>query len=61
MLIRWLKEVWLHDTDPKTDSSFLIPSPQMTDERFMDAVIYICRHTKDGAWGFIINQSLPIA
>ncbi|OOR83819.1 YqgE/AlgH family protein [Moraxella canis] len=38
---------------------FLIPSPQMTDERFMDAVIYICRHTKEGAWGFIINQPLP--
>lgn len=37
---------------------FLIPSQQMDDERFTDALIYICRHNADGAWGFIINQPL---
>ncbi len=37
---------------------FLIPSAQMTDERFEGAVIYICRHTPEGAWGFVINQPL---
>lgn len=28
----------------------------MNDERFFDSLIYICRHGKDGAWGFIVNQ-----
>ena len=37
---------------------FLIASGQMPDERFFDALIYICRHTPDGAWGFIVNQPL---
>lgn len=37
---------------------FLVPTPQMRDERFIDKVIYICRHTTDGAWGFIINDPL---
>lgn len=38
---------------------FLIPSPTMSDERFGEALIYVCRHTKEGAWGFIINKPLP--
>ncbi len=37
---------------------FLIPSPAMNDERFYDALIYICRHTADGAWGFVVNRPL---
>lgn len=37
---------------------FLMPTDKMTDERFFDALLYICRHTKDGAWGFIINKPL---
>lgn len=28
----------------------------MDDERFFDSVIYICRHSNNGSWGFIINQ-----
>lgn len=35
---------------------FLLPTAQMQDERFFDALIYICRHSKEGAWGFIVNQ-----
>lgn len=35
---------------------FLIPTAQMHDKRFFDALIYICRHNQDGAWGFIVNQ-----
>ena len=38
---------------------FLVPSPSMSDERFKDALIYICRHSSAGAWGFIINQTHP--
>lgn len=38
---------------------FLVPSPSMDDERFRDALIYICRHSSAGAWGFIINQTHP--
>lgn len=37
---------------------FLLPSPTMDDERFFDAMIYVCRHTHQGAWGFIVNQPL---
>lgn len=37
---------------------FLAPSIQMDDERFIDTLIYICKHNADGAWGFIINQPL---
>lgn len=37
---------------------FLIPSPSMDDDRFAGALIYVCRHTADGAWGFIINQPM---
>ncbi len=35
---------------------FLLPTEAMQDARFFDCVLYICRHTKDGAWGFIINK-----
>lgn len=31
----------------------------MDDDRFVDTVIYLCHHTDNGAWGFIINQPLP--
>lgn len=40
---------------------FLLASPDMPDDRFVDALIYVCRHTADGAWGFIVNQPLPIS
>lgn len=30
----------------------------MPDERFVNSLIYVCRHTPDGAWGFIVNQPL---
>lgn len=35
---------------------FLLPTARMQDERFFDALIYICRHHNDGAWGFIVNR-----
>lgn len=28
----------------------------MGDERFFGSLLYICKHSKDGAWGFIINK-----
>ncbi|MDO4699799.1 MAG: YqgE/AlgH family protein [Moraxella sp.] len=36
----------------------LIASEQMPDERFVGALIYLCRHTPDGAWGLMVNQPL---
>lgn len=35
---------------------FLLPTQKMSDERFFDTLIYICRHSSEGTWGFIINQ-----
>ncbi len=38
---------------------FLIPSQTIDDDRFVDALIYICRHqSQEGAFGFIINKPL---
>ncbi|MFC0820902.1 YqgE/AlgH family protein [Moraxella marmotae] len=37
---------------------FLLPSTQMADDRFTDALIYLCRHNADGAWGFVVNRPL---
>lgn len=42
----------------KLTHHFLLPSPSMPDERFADALIYLCRHNKQGAWGFIVNKPL---
>lgn len=35
---------------------FLIPTEHMNDERFFGSLIYICRHSADGAWGFVVNK-----
>ena len=40
---------------------FLLPSPSMPDERFVDALIYVCRHSTDGAWGFVVNKPLSVS
>ena len=36
----------------------LVAMPQMLDERFAKAVIYMCAHTEDGAMGLIVNKIL---
>jgi putative transcriptional regulator len=36
----------------------LIAMPQMQDARFHKTVLYICRHTSDGAMGLVINKVL---
>lgn len=40
-------------------NQFLLPTAQMNDPRFFDALILVCRHSSDGAWGFIVNQPNP--
>lgn len=37
---------------------FLIPSETMSDERFVEALIYVCHHSPQGAWGLIVNQPI---
>ena len=32
--------------------------PNMLDERFYKAVIYICAHSKEGSMGIIINKEI---
>lgn len=34
----------------------LIAMPQMQDERFTRAVVYVCAHSAEGAMGLVINQ-----
>ncbi len=38
--------------------NFLIAVPQLDDPNFKRAVILLCEHTKDGAFGLIINKIL---
>lgn len=38
---------------------FLIATPGMQDERFVESVVYLVGHGDDGAMGLVINQSLP--
>ncbi len=40
---------------------FLIAAPQLSDPRFAEALIYICRHDKQGALGLMINRPLEHA
>lgn len=37
---------------------FLVAMPDMADERFHDAVIYLVGHGEEGAMGLVVNQSL---
>lgn len=34
----------------------LIAMPAMSDERFARAVIYLCAHSAEGAWGIVVNR-----
>lgn len=46
---RWTEDRYL-------EGQLLLAMPTMTDKRFRRSVIYMCRHTDDGAMGIIINQ-----
>jgi putative transcriptional regulator len=41
------------------EGQFLVAMPDMADERFAEAVIYLFGHTSDGAMGLVVNQSMP--
>lgn len=38
---------------------FLVATPDMSDERFAETVIYLVAHGDDGAMGLVVNQPLP--
>ncbi|GGE91916.1 YqgE/AlgH family protein [Stappia taiwanensis] len=42
--------------DTSLTGQLLIAMPQMEDERFAHAVIYLCAHSPEGAMGIILNQ-----
>lgn len=48
----WVKESYL-------EGQMLLAMPTMTDKRFRRAVIYMCRHSDEGAMGIIVNQRAP--
>ena len=37
----------------------LISTPSMADPRFSHAVIYLCAHSAEGAFGLVLNRPLP--
>lgn len=42
--------------DRYLEGQLLLAMPTMTDKRFRRAVVYMCRHSDDGAMGIIVNQ-----
>lgn len=40
---------------------FLIATPWLGDPRFQGAIVYLCDHTADGAFGVMINQPLDVS
>lgn len=48
----WVKDSYL-------EGQLLLAMPTMTDKRFRRAVIYMCRHSDEGAMGIIVNQHAP--
>lgn len=42
--------------DRYLDGQLLLAMPSMTDKRFRRSVIYMCRHSDEGAMGIIVNQ-----
>jgi len=50
---------WYYERMTQSDSltdHFLVAMPQMDDERFKCAVIYVCEHTHGGSLGITINK-----
>ena len=45
---------WVQDST--LEGQLLLAMPTMTDKRFRRAVIYMCRHSDEGAMGIIVNQ-----
>lgn len=34
----------------------LVSAPGLTDPNFMQTIVYVCQHSADGAYGFIVNR-----
>jgi len=49
MPAKWTEDRYL-------EGQLLLAMPTMTDKRFRRSVIYMCRHSDDGAMGIIVNQ-----
>lgn len=43
--------------DPYLSGHFLVAMPGMPDDRFANAVIYLCAHGPEGAMGLLVNQA----
>ncbi|MCD6055980.1 MAG: hypothetical protein K0R12_942 [Gammaproteobacteria bacterium] len=51
----------IKNTDPTfLQHHFLIAMPETTSAPFLDALIYICDHTEEGAMGVIVNYPLDL-
>lgn len=38
------------------EGQMLVAMPTMSDERFSRAVVYVCAHSAEGAWGIVVNR-----
>src|SRR4051812_28206112 len=47
------------DDGPWLNGQFLIATPEMGDPRFQQTVVLMVQHSKDGAFGIVINR--PVA
>lgn len=50
------RHVFAKSEEDLLTGQLLVASPSMRDPRFAKTVIYICRHSRDGAFGLIINR-----
>ncbi|WP_127144767.1 YqgE/AlgH family protein [Pelagibacterium montanilacus] len=38
---------------------FLIATPEMSDERFVETLVYLVAHSEEGAMGLVVNKPMP--
>ena len=45
---------------PPTKGKLLISDPFLNDDYFRRSVVYLCEHTEDGSFGFVLNNYIDI-
>jgi len=53
------KDTRVNEGENFLEGKLLIAMPGMTDDRFMQTVVYMCAHSAKGAMGIVINKPIP--